>query len=104
MTKAPTPGSSGAPLITFKETKQVTHSRDESYSHSGAAFLIDTRLRSGATGRHRVRLEIAPEPPQHMSDSTTRDGEVLPWELVAAFDVAQARDVTLRYPISVALA
>ena len=102
VTKGPTPGSSGAPLITFKETKQVTHSRDETYRHSGAVFLSNARVRSGATGRHRVRLEIGPEPPQHMSEPTVTEEEVS-WALVAAFDVAQARDVTLRYPIKVTL-
>ena len=87
---------------TFKETKQVTHARNESYSHSGAVFLTDTGLRSGETGRHRVRLEIGPEPPQHMSDSTVREAKVS-WALVAAFDLAQARDVTERQPTKVAL-
>ena len=102
VTKGPTPGSAGAPLMIFKETKQVNHSRNESSPHSGAVFLSNARLRSGATGRHRVRLEIGPEPPQHMSDPTVTEEEVS-WALVAAFDVAQARDVTLRQPIKVAL-
>ena len=87
----------------FKETRAVTHSRDESYRRSGAVFLFNVRVRSGATGRHRVRREIGPESPQHMSEPTVTEEEVS-WALVAAFDVAQARDVTSRYPISVALA
>ena len=87
---------------TFKETRAVVHSRDESSPHSVAVFLSNARLCSGATGRHRVRLEIGPEPPQHMSEPTVTEEEVS-WALVAAFDVAQARDVTERQPIKVAL-
>ena len=60
------------------------------------------RVRSGAAVRYRVRLEIGPESPQHMSEPTVTEAEVS-WALVAAFDVAQARDVTLRQPIKVAL-
>ena len=102
VTRAPAPGSGGAPLMTFKETKQVAHSRDETYRHSGAIFLSNVRIRSGATARHRVRLEIGPESPQHVSEPTVTR-EVVSWALVAAIDVAQARDVELIYPISVAL-
>ena len=50
-------------MINFDATKQVTRTRNGTYSHSGAVFLTDTRLRSGATSRHRVRLEIGLEPP-----------------------------------------
>ena len=66
----------------FKETRAVTHSRNESSPHGGAVFLSDTRLRSGATGRHTVRLEIDPLPPQHMSEPTVTEEEVS-WALVA---------------------
>ena len=88
--------------VAFKETKRVTHSRNESFPHSRAVFLSNARVRSGATGRHRIRLQISPEPLQHTSDATVTEKEVS-WMLVATFDVAQARDVTLRQPIKVAL-
>ena len=90
------------PYVTFTDNRQVTRTRNETYSHSSAVFLTDNRLRSGATSRHRVRLAIGPERTEHMSDSTVTEGEV-PWALVAAFDLAQALDASQRQPIKVAL-
>ncbi len=89
------------PFVTFTDNRQITRTRNETYSHSSAIFLTHIGLRSGATSRHRVSLEIGLEPPQHVSHSTVTEGEA-PWTLVAAFDVAQARDATERQPIKVA--
>ena len=91
------------PYVTRKVSKQVTRTRNETYSHSGAVFLTDIRLRSGATSRHTVRLEIGLERTERMSDSTVAQGEV-PWALVVALDLAKARDAIERQPIRVALA
>ncbi len=90
------------PFVTFTDNREITRTRKQTYSHSGAVFLTDTLLRSGATSRHEVRLEIGLERTEHMSGSTVDGGEV-PWALVAAFDLAQARDVSDRQPIKVAL-
>ena len=92
----------GGPPITIKENRQVTHTRDESYPHSSAIFLSEARLRSGETNRHKVRLMIGPEPPQHMSDATVTEAKVS-WALEAVFDVAQARDVTDSQQVQVTL-
>ena len=89
------------PYVSFTDNRQITRTRNETYSHSGEIFLTNARLFSGATSRHTVRLKIGLEPPEHISDSTVTEGEV-PWAVVAAFDLAQARDATQRQPIRVA--
>ena len=91
------------PYVTFTDNRKITRTRNETYSHSGAVFLTDTRLRAGTTSRHSVRLEIGLESPEHMLGSTMPERE-MPWELMAAFDLAQARDATERQPIRVAFA
>ena len=83
------------PYVAFTDNKKITRTRNETYSHSGALFLTDTRLRSGATSKHSVRLEIGLERTENMSDSSVTEGEA-PWELVATFDLALARDFTKR--------
>ena len=85
------------PYVTFTDNRKITRTRNETYSHSGAVFLTDTRLRSGATSKHSVRLEIGLERTENMSDSSVTEGEA-PWELVATFDLALARDFTKRQP------
>ncbi|MCH9036204.1 MAG: hypothetical protein IH860_02650 [Chloroflexi bacterium] len=77
--------------------KEVTKEHRETYVHSSAVFLQDTRLRSGATSRYNVRLEIQPEPPPHA------DRASLKWKLVTAVDVALARDITKKQTIKVTL-
>lgn len=93
----------GGPPIISKENRQVTHSRKESYPHSTAVFLSEARLSSGTTSKHRVKLVIGSEYPQHMSDPTATEAEVS-WALVAAFDVAKARDITKRHRVELTLA
>jgi hypothetical protein len=80
------------PLITMKRTRQITRSRNETYSHSSTVFLTDTRLRSGETTKHNVRLDIDLELPQTVNAT---------WSLVVSFDVAQARNVSNRQPITI---
>ena len=90
-------------MINLDATKGITRTRNETYSHSGALFLTDTPLRAGTTSTYMVRLEIGLEPPEHMLGSALPERE-MPWALVAAFDLAQARDATERRPIKVAFA
>lgn len=96
--RGPVPGTP----MTTTETKQVNHTRNETYPHSSMVFLTDAEHRSGVTSRHRVRLVIGDEPPQHMSDPTVTEAEVS-WSLVAVLDVAQARDVSERRPVQINL-
>ena len=99
---APDSRGQGSPAITITGSKQVTQNRSESYSHGCNVFVSEARLRSGASSRHSVRLKTSQEPPLHMSDPTVTKLEVK-WTLVATFDVAQARDVTERQPVRIAL-
>ncbi|HAL48896.1 MAG TPA: hypothetical protein DCP37_14185 [Dehalococcoidia bacterium] len=91
----------GSPAITVTGNKQATSNHNESYPHSSDVFLSETRLRSGATSSHNVKLEIGPDLPRHISDPTCSVRQVS-WSLVATFDVAQTRDVAESQPIKVA--
>mgnify|MGYP001060590825 CR=1 FL=1 len=83
---------SSPPLLTIKRTRQITRSRNETYSHSSTVFLTDTRLRSGTTAKHNVRLSIELELPQTINAM---------WSLVVSFDVSQARNTSERQPITI---
>ncbi len=78
--------------------KQVTKEHRETYIHSSVLFLTDTRLRSGMPNRYTVTLEIESEPPPHTAQGTVK------WSLVAALDVAHARDIKARRAVKVELA
>ena len=77
--------------------KHITKERRETNAHSAIVFIKDKRLYSGAQDRYNARLKIRPEPPSHASEAT------LKWTLVAAVDVARARDIKTRRPIKVVL-
>ncbi len=80
-----------------KIPKQVTKEHKETYIHSSVVFLQDTRLDSRTRGSYRARLEIEPESLPHAAEATVK------WTLVAAVDVAGARDIKTRRAVKVSV-
>ena len=85
--------------------KQVTKEHKETYIHSSVVFLEDARLHSGTSRRFNATLEIQPEPPAHaaavLGSATGVIGATVKWTLVAAIDVAGARDIKKRQKVTV---
>ena len=90
--------SSGRRLMTSpKVPKRVTKAHRETYVHSSIIFLQNTRLEATTRGSYRASLEIEPESPPNAAEATVR------WRLVAAIDVARARDIKIRRAVKVTL-
>ena len=87
----------GTIIIPPKIPKQVSKEHRETYVHSSVVFLQDTRLDSSTRGSYRVSLEIEPESPPHAAEATVK------WTLVAAIDVARARDIKTRRAVKVTI-
>ena len=85
--------SESIPMVRRRGTEQ----RRENYVHKRVVFLQDTRLSSGTTQSYSARLEIP-------SELTPGEAEpIVRWRLVAAVDVARARDITKKQTIVVTL-
>ena len=93
-------GGGGAPVTVMPTPvapQRVTEEFKQSYVHSRAVFLQDFRLSAGAASTYGVRLEIVPEPPDHVAVS------VVTWKLALFIDVAHTLDVRKNHPVEVAL-
>ncbi len=80
-----------------KIPKQVSKKHMKAYVHSSFVFLQDTRLDSTTRGSYRVSLETEPESPPHPAEATVK------WTLVAAIDVARARDIKTRRAVKISI-
>ena len=76
--------------------RQFIEEHKKTYIRSSVVFLKKGQLRSGTVERYSTRLKIPPKPPPHARSAT-----FLRWQIVAAIDIAQARDITKRRTIKV---
>jgi len=90
-------GPTGSTYIPPKIPNQVSKDHKESYNHSSVVFLQDTQLQSGKSNTYQARLEIQPETPENAQRGTVS------WSIVAAIDIARARDVNKKHKVRVAL-
>ena len=82
-------------LGTRTETKTVTRRHREKSVHGSVTFLENVRLGSGDPARHRIRLDIQPEPPPHVGEAQ------LTWWLQTVVDIVGARDIKPRQKVKI---
>ena len=90
-------GATGSTYIPPKIPKQVSKDHKESYIHSSVVFLQDAQLQSAGRNTYQAKLEIQPETPDNAEKGTVS------WSLVAAIDVARARDINKKQKVRVTL-
>jgi hypothetical protein len=90
-------GPTGGAFIPPKVPKQVSKDHKESYIHSSVVFLQDAQLQSDSRNMYQARLEIQPETPANAERGTVS------WSVVAAIDIARARDVNKKEKVRVTL-
>ena len=75
--------------------RQLHKEYNESYVHSCAIFLEDTRLEPDTNCSYEFGIDIQEEPPTRANEATVR------WNLVTVVDVARARDVKTRRAVKI---
>ncbi|MBI2855240.1 MAG: hypothetical protein HYX93_00145 [Chloroflexi bacterium] len=75
--------------------QRVSKKHKKTYVHSSVVFLTNQWLAGDSTTWHEATLKIEPLPPAHWTSGTVK------WKLVATLDVASARDVRARGPVSI---
>ena len=90
-------GPTGRTYIPPSVPKQVSKEYKESYVHSSVVFLQDAQLQSAGRNTYQAKLEIQPETPDNAEKGTVS------WSLVAAIDVARARDINKKQKVRVTL-
>ena len=90
-------GATGATFIPPSIPKQVSKDHKENYIHSSVVFLQDAQLQSAKRNTYQARLEIQPETPDHADKGTVS------WSVVAAIDIARARDINKKQKVRVTL-
>ena len=77
--------------------KMVYEDHRDAYVRDSVILLQDTRLQTGMTRTFQGKLQIKPDPPDNAEKGTAS------WGLVAAIDVALARDVKTIQQVEVIL-
>ena len=77
--------------------KQVSKDHKESYIHSSVVFLQDAQLQSDKRNMYQAMLEIQLETPDNAEKGTVS------WSVVAAIDIARARDINKKQKVRVTL-
>ena len=90
-------GPTGSVYIPPKIPKIVSKDHKENYIHSSVVFLQDAQLQSDSRNTYQARLEIQPETPGNAEKGTVS------WSIVAAIDIARARDVNNKHKVRVTL-
>ena len=90
------PGLAGINMGTIIP-KVVYDEHRELYIRDSVILSRDTRLQPGRTRTYQARMQIKPDPPDNAEKGTAS------WGLVAAIDVARARNVTTRQRVEVTL-
>ena len=91
------PPGLGGIYVPHRTPKQVTKDYKETTVHGSVVFIQNTRLRSGDTSRYNARLEISSWSPDNANKGEVR------WGLVAAIDVARARDAKSKHNVKVSI-
>ena len=93
-------GGGGLPatvMPTPTAPRRVSEERKQTYVHSRLVFLEALQLPEGANVTYNTRLEVVPDPPDHIVVSTVT------WKLALAIDLPRALDIHKSYPIQVDL-
>ena len=90
-------GLTGSTYIPPSVPKVVSKDHKESYIHSSVVFLQDAQLQSTSRKTYQAKLEIQPETPDNADKGTVS------WSVVAAIDIARARDINKKQKVRVTL-
>jgi hypothetical protein len=90
-------GPTGSTYMPPNVPKQMFKEHKESYVHSSVMFLQDTQLQSAGRNIYQAKLEIQPVTPDNAEKGTVS------WRVVAAIDIARARDINNKHKVKIAL-
>ena len=93
-------GGGGLPatvMPTPTAPRRVSEEMKQTYVHSRLVFLDGLQLPEGSNVTYNPRLEIAPDPPDHVAVSTVT------WKLALVIDLPHALDVHRARPVEVDL-
>ena len=90
-------GPTGGTYMPPNVPKQVSKDHKESYIHSSVVFLQDAQLQSDKRNMYQAMLEIQLETPDNAEKGTVS------WSVVAAIDIARARDINKKQKVRVTL-
>ncbi len=89
-------GGGGLPatvMPTPTAPRRVSEEKKQTYVHSRVVFLEGLQLPEGSNVTYNARLQIEPDPPDHIAVSTVT------WRLAMSIDLPRTLDVHLNCPI-----